>query len=563
MTSLKGTGAPHRIQIQRVAPQVDGGRHAVKSTVGDPLEVSADVFRDGHELLGAAVSYRPTGERRWRETLMHEEGNDRWTATFVPDRCGAWEFAVEAWVDRFASFRDELQRKFDAGQDDLSGELSEGAALFGVESLTVEDALTGTEADRSERIASPVYPVDVDVLRVRFGSWYELFPRSWGGFSGVERLLPELAELGFDVVYLPPVHPIGHTNRKGKNNAATAGPDDPGSPWDRLGGRRAYGGQPRARDARGLRSADRACARARDRRRARLRDPVLAGPSVAEGASRVVPQAPGRDAEVRREPAQEVPGHLQRQLRLRGLAGPLAGTPRRRPLLDRPWGTRLSRGQSAHEARSLLGVADRRDPAQRPGRLLPGRSLHASGDDEDARQGRLQPVLHVLHLEEHEVGAAGVHAGGPRVVALLPAELLRKHPGHPPPLPPGGRPARVRSAARAGGDALADLRHLLGLRALRERATRGGERGVRRLGEVRGQAASARRAAPPTRAAPEHDPQGEPGAPARRQRRVPRDRERPPLRLREAAGRQRGPRCCEPRPVRSARGGRGRAGRRR
>jgi len=231
MTSLKGTGAPHRIQIQRVAPQVDGGRHAVKSTVGDPLEVSADVFRDGHELLGAAVRYRPTGERRWRETLMHEEGNDRWTATFVPDRCGAWEFAVEAWVDRFASFRDELQRKFDAGQDDLSGELSEGAALFGVESLTVEDALTGTEADRSERIASPVYPVDVDVLRVRFGSWYELFPRSWGGFSGVERLLPELAELGFDVVYLPPVHPIGHTNRKGKNNAATAGPDDPGSPW--------------------------------------------------------------------------------------------------------------------------------------------------------------------------------------------------------------------------------------------------------------------------------------------------------------------------------------------
>ncbi|HEV8603556.1 MAG TPA: alpha-1,4-glucan--maltose-1-phosphate maltosyltransferase [Gaiellaceae bacterium] len=228
---MKGNGPPHRIQIQRVAPQVDGGSHAVKSTVGDPLEVSADVFRDGHELLGAAVRYRPAGERQWRETLMREEGNDRWTATFVPDRCGAWEFAVEAWVDRFASFRDELQRKFEAGQNDLSGELSEGAALFGVESLTVEDALAGTEADRSERIASSVYPVDVDVLRVRFGSWYELFPRSWGGFSGVERVLPELAELGFDVVYLPPVHPIGHTNRKGKNNAATAGPDDPGSPW--------------------------------------------------------------------------------------------------------------------------------------------------------------------------------------------------------------------------------------------------------------------------------------------------------------------------------------------
>jgi starch synthase (maltosyl-transferring) len=222
---------PSRIQIQRVAPEVDCGRYAVKRTVGDRVDVAADVFRDGHEILGAAVRHRRAGERRWREALMHHEGNDRWSGHFEPDACGGWEFAVEAWVDRFASWRYELQRKVDAGQDDLSGELSEGAALYGVASLTAEEALASSETDRSERATSAVYEVDVDRERARFGSWYELFPRSWGGFRGVTDVLPDLAELGFDVVYLPPIHPIGHTNRKGKNNALSAAPGDPGSPW--------------------------------------------------------------------------------------------------------------------------------------------------------------------------------------------------------------------------------------------------------------------------------------------------------------------------------------------
>ncbi|MGH3129448.1 MAG: alpha-1,4-glucan--maltose-1-phosphate maltosyltransferase [Gaiellaceae bacterium] len=222
---------PPRIQIQDVRPQLDGGRYAVKRTVGERVEVSADVFRDGHEILGAAVRYRPAGERRWREALMHHVGNDRWSAHFEPDRCGRWQYAVEAWVDRFASWRHELQRKVDAGQEDLAGELSEGAALHGVESLTVEEGLGNLETDRSETNASEVLELDVDRERARFGSWYELFPRSWGGFAGVERVLPRLAELGFDIVYLPPIHPIGTTNRKGKNNALEAERGDPGSPW--------------------------------------------------------------------------------------------------------------------------------------------------------------------------------------------------------------------------------------------------------------------------------------------------------------------------------------------
>jgi starch synthase (maltosyl-transferring) len=227
----KAQEPPRRIQIQQVSPVVDTGRYPVKATAGDRLEVGATLFRDGHEILGAHVRSRRRGERRWRESLMFHAGNDRWLGHFEPDRAGRWEFQVGAWVDRFASFRYELQRKVDAGQEGLASELSEAAVLFGVDSITVEEALARSESDRSEYVSSPAYAVVVDRERARFGSWYELFPRSWGGFRGVTEVLPELAELGFDVVYLPPIHPIGRTNRKGRNNTLVAGPGDPGSPW--------------------------------------------------------------------------------------------------------------------------------------------------------------------------------------------------------------------------------------------------------------------------------------------------------------------------------------------
>ena len=175
-----------------MAPQVEDGRYPVKRTVGDRVEVSADVFRDGHEILGAAVRYRAPGERRWAEALMHHLGNDRWVGHFEPDIAGRWHFRIDAWVDRFASWRWELQRKADAGFDDLSSEFSEGAALFGVPSLTVEEALANLESDRSELVSSAPLSLDVDRERARFGAWYELFPRSWGGFEGVERALPQL-----------------------------------------------------------------------------------------------------------------------------------------------------------------------------------------------------------------------------------------------------------------------------------------------------------------------------------------------------------------------------------
>jgi starch synthase (maltosyl-transferring) len=224
--------SPPRIQIEDVWPQLDCGRYPVKRSVGDAVEVWATIFRDGHEVLGAAVLYRPPGSGEWREAPMAERDPDRWSGSFMVDACGRWEFTVRAWVDRFESWRDELRRKVEAGQADLASELEEGSALLNVRRLDVETALAGTERDRSE-VTQLVQPltVDVDRERARFGSWYELFPRSWGGFAGVEQVLPELAELGFEVVYFPPIHPIGVTNRKGRNNALSATPGDPGSPW--------------------------------------------------------------------------------------------------------------------------------------------------------------------------------------------------------------------------------------------------------------------------------------------------------------------------------------------
>ncbi|MGH2848923.1 MAG: alpha-1,4-glucan--maltose-1-phosphate maltosyltransferase, partial [Thermoleophilaceae bacterium] len=275
--------APPRIQILDPAPMIDSGRYPAKRTVGEWVQVSADVFRDGHEILRAAVRYRGPGDPDWREAPMRwidrEVDGDRWAGAFEVDRVGRWEFTIEAWSDLFATWRDELRRKLEAGQHDLGGDLSEGVVLLEEARDRIED---GAAAERSPRddvaegdrrlidhvlttIADPRVPaeakhdavlgpellaaterhpdrhdatglerglpLDVERVRARFGTWYELFPRSFGGFEGVRRKLPRLAELGFDVLYLPPIHPIGETNRKGRNNSLTAGPDDPGSPW--------------------------------------------------------------------------------------------------------------------------------------------------------------------------------------------------------------------------------------------------------------------------------------------------------------------------------------------
>jgi starch synthase (maltosyl-transferring) len=232
MTSLPKTRT--RIQVQRTWPTLDCGRYAVKRSIGGRVDVWADVFCDGHDVLRAAIRYRPPGARRWSEAPMEPIGNDRWHGSFPVDSLGRWQYTITAWIDRWASWRWEIDRKLEGGQKDLSSELLEGAALAGVETLTIEQALDPASAPSPTRESeTSLLPLELIVDRelARFGSWYELFPRSWGGFAGVAEQLPRLAELGFDVIYLPPIHPIGRTLRKGRNNALEAGPDDPGSPW--------------------------------------------------------------------------------------------------------------------------------------------------------------------------------------------------------------------------------------------------------------------------------------------------------------------------------------------
>jgi len=267
---------PARVLVQHPRPLVDCGSAPVKRTVGETVEVSVDVLADGHEVLVARVQWRAPSAPRWRESPMHHVDADldgvQWAGAFPVDQLGHWLWRVEAWTDRFATWREEVRRKIDAGQNDLSGELSEVVVLLqgiagrasGEDERRLErvvEVVADPRAPHEERLALALDPaitviddrnpdrrqavrttplvVDVDRELARFGAWYELFPRSWGGFSGVRRRLPELAALGFDVVYLPPIHPIGHTNRKGRNDALMARPDDPGSPWaigDETGG---------------------------------------------------------------------------------------------------------------------------------------------------------------------------------------------------------------------------------------------------------------------------------------------------------------------------------------
>ena len=221
-----------RIVISDVVPQVDCGRWPAKACVGDRVSIAATIVRDGHEPLRAVVRHRK-GRARWREEPLRFLGSDRYAGSFPVDAVGSWQFEVEAWVDRHAAWLDEHDRKVAAGQSDLAGELAEGEALFGPGSVEewreAADALAA--GDREGASHSAPLPVEVERERARAGAWYELFPRSWGGLRGVVDAVPALAEHGFDVLYFPPIHPIGVTNRKGRNNTESATPGDVGSPW--------------------------------------------------------------------------------------------------------------------------------------------------------------------------------------------------------------------------------------------------------------------------------------------------------------------------------------------
>jgi len=261
-----------RVVIENVQPQVDGGRFPIKRIVGDPVVVTADIFADGHDVLAAVVRFRKAEEAEWKESAMQELGNDRWQGTFRIDAQTPYVYTMAAWVDLFGTWRRDLRKKFEAGQD-VAMELLSGAQLVeeaaaradgadaeqlraSVEALrdaqkekfseTVEHALESQLAGLVEKHLprhdftsyGKELRVEVDRARARFGAWYEMFPRSCaadagrhGSFKDCIARLPYVAEMGFDVLYLPPIHPIGKKHRKGKNNNPIRSPEDVGSPW--------------------------------------------------------------------------------------------------------------------------------------------------------------------------------------------------------------------------------------------------------------------------------------------------------------------------------------------
>jgi starch synthase (maltosyl-transferring) len=262
-----------RIAIENISPCIDSGRFRAKRCVGDTLHVEADLFGEGHDRIAAAVRWREIDDDDWHEVAMHSLVNDRWHAKFLLPNVGTFEYQIEAWIDVFGAYRDEIQKKNAAGQQ-LSLEFQEGMLL--IESARLRAETSGLEKaareigryakelsvksdqqvqadrwlsadlhslmmatdERAFKTTSMVLKVDSERRAARFSSWYELFPRSMGidatvhgTFADVLLRLPAIKAMGFDTLYFPPIHPIGLKHRKGRNNSLAAGPDDLGSPY--------------------------------------------------------------------------------------------------------------------------------------------------------------------------------------------------------------------------------------------------------------------------------------------------------------------------------------------
>jgi starch synthase (maltosyl-transferring) len=257
-----------RIAIENTMPVIDAGQFAVKAVAGQDVTVTSKVFADGHDKLAVRIRWRALEDETWNSEVMIDLGNNGWRGQFNVPEQGRYVFCIEAWIDQFASFRYELEKKFGAGvpislelqegrnqvqlaakrstgelseqlaalHHELSGLLpAEQVALF----LAPRSADLMSQADHRPYLSiSPEYPLDVERKLAEFASWYELFPRSitdspqrHGTFNDVHSRLPVIQDMGFDVLYFPPIHPIGRSFRKGPNNSLTAGPDDPGSPY--------------------------------------------------------------------------------------------------------------------------------------------------------------------------------------------------------------------------------------------------------------------------------------------------------------------------------------------
>jgi starch synthase (maltosyl-transferring) len=240
--------APARVVIESVRPQVDGGRYPIKRVLGEEVRVEADVFADGHDQVACELLWRYEGQEDWSRSPMEFRFNDHWVAGFTVEKLGRYHYKVRGWVDPVLTWRRDLVKRREAGQD-LSVDFLIGARIL--DDPVLRDEKRPAEARYQAALAAsvpppaaeavlesePVLEVVVDPVKARFSSWYEIFPRSvrgdgrHGTFADVSAHLPYVEEMGFDVLYFPPVHPIGTTARKGRNNAVSAQPADVGSPW--------------------------------------------------------------------------------------------------------------------------------------------------------------------------------------------------------------------------------------------------------------------------------------------------------------------------------------------
>ena len=258
------------VVIENLQPLIEGGRYPIKRIAGEDLAVDADIFKDGHDVVAAVLKWRVLGKRAWRETPMTFIDNDRWRGVCTLYDEAVHEYTVEAWTDSFRSWQSEFAKKFEGGISDLQSEALEGAAIVKVAAERARDradaarlrefseqianganseiyaitksgeleVLMATYPDRSTATHyDPAPRVVVDRQGALFGAWYEFFPRSAEGRdrgSTFRDCLPRVDDakvMGFDVIYFPPIHPIGHTNRKGRNNSIACEPGDPGVPW--------------------------------------------------------------------------------------------------------------------------------------------------------------------------------------------------------------------------------------------------------------------------------------------------------------------------------------------
>lgn len=256
--------------IENVSPLLDCGRYAIKRLVGDPVRVTADIFKDGHDVVAAALKWRMAGARKWRESPMRQGDDDTWSGSFIVTEIGDCEFTVEAWLDAYETWRDELRRKCEGGQKDILSESLEGVNLLKKGSVRANKAhasvlrKAAAELGKADRVRAqdiaaredlagimakypdrsiggefrPFGRVMVERKAALFAAWYEFFPRSAEGredrgstFRDCLGRLDDAKAMGFDVVYFPPIHPVGTTKRKGRNNALECKPGDPGVPY--------------------------------------------------------------------------------------------------------------------------------------------------------------------------------------------------------------------------------------------------------------------------------------------------------------------------------------------